>query len=378
MPAGAYFHCARARQERPIVKSQTTVLLVLCTIALCIPLASAADTWQPWENNPEHITAMKAFVAYTGEKDKATMDGAVTYFSTINNGATDLSAAEQQFLATVASVQSMNTNTSIDQALAQMKSEITAFRTDVSSDLKTYNGSASALHTAVNASVTADQPTIQNLYTAWWSARETSRLDEFTYNDGYRHNALANLTTKGADTSAAQAVLTQIDGLQPALKAALDNKDEKALESVNEQLGTLCRQFWSDLSSAAWQTRETTRLAEFDNRTAQMQGQLANLTAKGIDVSSAQAILNQIVAERPALQTAFQDKDETALKTVDSQLTALYQQFRAALQQIRQTARPAMTARNQTRYAGRAGTGAQPSPSMTPAGATALPGANTT
>jgi len=364
------------------VKSRTTVLLVLCTLALCIPLASAAGNWQPWENNPEHITAMKAFVAYTGEKDKATMDGAITYFAPINDGATDLSAEEQQFFATAASVQSMDTNTSIDEALAQMKSEVTAFRTDVSSDLKTYNGSAPALHAAVNASVAADQATIQNLYTAWWAARETSRLDEFTYNDGYRHNALDNLTAKGVDTSAAAAVLSQIDAQQPALKSALDNKDEKALESVNQQLGTLCQQFWSDLSSVAWQTRETTRLAEFDNRTTQMQNELANLTAKGIDVSSAQVILTQIVAERPALQSAFQDKDCNALKTVDSQLAALYQQFRAALQQIRQAAHATMAARNLTPHSGGQNGGGRPwtgaRPTVTPIGATTITGTNTT
>ena len=338
------------------MKTHTTILLVLCTIALCIPLVSAADNWQPWENNPEHITAMKAFVAYSGENDKAMMDGAVTYFGTINNGATDLSTAEQQFLSTVASVQSMNTNTSIDQALSQMKSEVTTFRTDVSSDLKTYNGSASALHTAVNTSITADQANIQNLYNAWWAARETSRLDEFTYNNGFRHNALNNLTAKGVDTSDAQAVLAQIDAQQPALKSALDNKDEKALEGVNQQIGTLCQQFWSDLNSVAWQARETSRLAEFDNRTTQMQNELTNLTSKGIDVSSAQTILNQIVAERPALQSAFQNKDENALKTVDSRLITLYQQFRTALQQIRQTVHTNMTVRNQTpRYNGQNG-----------------------
>jgi len=386
VPAGAH-QLPSGQTGEIIVKPQTAVLLVLCTMALCIPLASAADNWQPWYNNPEHITAMKANVAYVGENTKAMMDGAVTYFGTINNGATDLSSAEQQFLSTVASVQSMNNNQSINEALDQMKSEVTAFRTDVTSDLKTYNGSASELHTAVNASVTADQANIQSLYTAWWAARETSRLDEFTYNDGYRHDALTNLTAKGADVSQAQSVETQIDGLQPSLKSALDNKDEKALESVNDQLGTLCQQFWSDLSAVAWQTRETTRLAEFDNRTTQMQNQLANLTAKGIDVSAAQAILTQIIAERPALQAAFQDKDQNALKTVDSQLTALYQQFRTAVQQIRQTQmatiRANMTAHNGTarnwtgQYGGpRNWTGSRPM--MRPNAVGTIPAANTT
>jgi hypothetical protein len=190
----------------------------------------------------------------------------------------------------------------------------------------------------VNASVTADQATIQSLDTAYWTARETSRLDEFTHNDAIRNSAIANQTAKGIDVSQAQGIETQIGALQPSLKSALDARDEKALESVNSQLGTLGQQFWAAISAGAWQARETSRLADFDKHTTTLQDQLTNMTAKGIDVSQAQAVLTQITAERDPLKAAFDNHDQAAVKTVDSQLTALYEQFKTIIQGYRQSA----------------------------------------
>lgn len=313
---------------------------MLCMIALCIPVVSAADSGQSWTSNPEHITAMKAYVAYVSEDYQAKMNGAVSYIGTISGsaGTGDLTAAEQQFTATAASVQSMTTNESIDMALTQMKGEIATFHTATTSDMKAYNGSASALHSSVNASVTADQATIGGLYTAWWTARETSRLDEFTHNDAIRNSALTNLSAKGIDVSVAQGIETQIGGLQGSLKSALEARDEKALESVNSQLGTLGQQFWNAVSTDSWQARETTRLADFDKHTTILQNQLTNMTAKGIDVTQAQGVLGQIIAERDPLKAAFDSHDQQAVKSVDTQLTALYGQFRTIIQGYHQSA----------------------------------------
>jgi hypothetical protein len=339
--AGAH-RCGRQTGELNVKKSGTIFIgtALLCMMVLCIPVVSAADSGQSWTNNPEHITAMKAYVAYVSEDYQARMNGAITYIGTISGsaGTGDLTGAEQQFTATAASVQSMTTNDSIDEALTQMKGEVGTFHTDTQNDMKAYNGSASALHTSVNASVTADQATIGSLDTAWWTARETSRLDEFAHNDAIRNGALTNLTAKGIDVSQPQGFETQIGGLQPSLKSALDARDEKALESVNTQLGTLGKQFWAAVGADAWQARETTRLADFDKRTTTLQNQLTNMTARGIDVTQAQTILNQITAERDPLKAAFDNHDQDAVKTVDTQLTALYEQFKTIVQGYRQSA----------------------------------------
>jgi len=323
-----------------------SVLCLILLVVLVVPAVSAWSPGQPWSDNPEHIAAMQAYTAYSGEMFKAKMNGAITYIGTLNQsaGTTTLQTDEQQFLSTVSSVQSMDSNDSITQAWATMKTQIAQFRTDLKAALAAGNGSGSALQTAVTSSVTADQSTIQNLNTAYWTAREKSRLDEFSTNDAIRNGILSNLTAKGISDTQAQSIETQIQALQPQLKSALDAKSDSQIDSVNDQLATLCQQFAQAVQSLVWQARGTTRLAQFTNTTTRMQNELTNLTARGIDVSSAQSILSQITALQPQLQTAFQNHDETSLKSIDSQLVSLDQQFRQTLAQIVQSAREAMRA----------------------------------
>ena len=105
--------------------------------------------------------------------------------------------------------------------------------------------------------MTADQATIQSLDNAYWTARETSRLDEFSYNDARRTGILANLTAKGVDVTSAQQIETQIQALQPGLKAGLDARDDAQLKTVNSQIDTLCQQLAQQIVSISWQARQT-------------------------------------------------------------------------------------------------------------------------
>ena len=327
-----------------MIKKNSLLFLSVCVftlVALGIPSVSAWTPGQSWNDNPEHIAAMQASTAYSGELFKAKMDGAIQYIGTLNGSVSNgiLQADEQQFLTTVASVESMTTNESISQAWSTMKTQIAQFRTDLKTALSADNGSDSSLQSSVNASVTADQATIQNLDNAYWTARETSRLDEFSYNDARRTSCLANLTAKGIDVTSAQQIENQIQALQPNLKAALDAKSDSQLDTVNDEIYGLCQQLSQAVSTVSWQYRETNRLAQFDNTTTKMQDRLDNMTTKGLDVSSAQTILTQIVNLRPQLQTAFDNRDENAIQSINAQLVSLDQQFNQALHTIMSEAR---------------------------------------
>jgi hypothetical protein len=319
-----------------LTKHLKLVICLVFLLALVIPAVSAWSPGQSWSDNPEHIAAMQAYTAYSGELFKAKMNGAIQYIGTLNGSVStgSLQSDEQQFLATVASVPSMTTNDAIMQAWGTMKTQIAQFRTDLKAALSADNGSGTALQASVNNAVTADQSTIQSMDNAYWTARETSRLDEFSYNDGRRTGVLANLTAKGVDVTSAQQIETQIQALQPSLKAALDAKDDSQLNTVNSQIDGLCQQLSQAVVSISWQARETARLAQFDNTTTRMQDRLANLTARGLDVSSAQSILSQIVGLRPQIQTAMDNHDETTLKSINSQIVSLDQQFNQALRSI--------------------------------------------
>ena len=333
------------------MNSGTRVLLIgLCIaslVVLAVPAASALDASQPWKDNPEHVTAMQAYVAYQGEQFKAKMDGAIQYVGTLNGSVStaSLQSDEQQFLATVSSVTSMTTADAITQAMQTMKTEIAQYRTDLRTALAAGKGSGADLKTAVDGAVTADQANIQNLENAYWSARETSRIDEFNYNDARRTGVLANLTAKGIDATPAQSIETQIQGEGASLKTAFDARNEAQLRDANTQLATLTQQFGKEVQSLAWQARETARLARFDNTTTRIQDRLTNLSARGLDVSGAQGVLSQIIALRPQIETALENHDETTLRGLNSQLISLDQQLNQDLRQALSQARAQRTPR---------------------------------
>jgi hypothetical protein len=215
----------------------------------------------------------------------------------------------------------------IQAAEAQMKTDRTSFMTAAKGDLKQYNGTGTALAASINASVMAQAATLQTLENTWWTDRQTARMDEFATNDQRRNGVLSNLTAKGVDVSQAQAVENQIQQEGTALNSALTSRDESAIKAANEDLATLNKQFATLVQGDEWTGRETTRLAAFDKESARMQGELANLTAKGVDVSQAQAVLTQIGAERDPLRAALDAHDATALKTVNTQIKTLDTQF---------------------------------------------------
>jgi len=189
-----------------MMKKNDKFFLSICIFALIsagIPAVSAWSQGQSWNDNPEHIAAMQAYVVYSGELYKAKMDGAIAYISSLNDptGSGNLQADEQQFLTTVFSVKTVSTASAIEQGRGTMKTEIGQFRTDLQADFSADKGNLDALKKAVADAESQDQTTIQSRDNAYWTALETSRLDEFTYNDGHRTAALANLTAKGVDVN---------------------------------------------------------------------------------------------------------------------------------------------------------------------------------
>jgi hypothetical protein len=220
-------------------------LCAICLVAAILPAASALGNGTSWNENPEHIAAMQAGVAYAGAVGQAQMDGAVSYIGTLSNGAgtSQLSAIESQFSGTESSVQSMTAADQIRAAETQMSADRKGFMTAARGSLREYNGTGTALSESINASVMAQSGTIQSLKDTWWTARETARMDEFARNDQNRNSVLAKLTAKGVDVSQAQAVEDQIRQEGTALKAAFDSQDGNAVRAANQQLATLCSRF---------------------------------------------------------------------------------------------------------------------------------------
>ena len=84
--------------------------------------------------------------------------------------------------------------------------------------------------------------------------------------------------------------------------------------SVMAQSATL-----QTLENTWWADRQTARMDEFAANDQRRTGVLSNLTTKGIDVSQAQAIENQIQQEGTVLNTALTSRDESAIKAANEQ-----------------------------------------------------------
>jgi hypothetical protein len=84
-----------------------------------------------------------------------------------------------------------------------------------------------------------------------------------------------------------------------------------------------------ELRDDLWASHQQYRLAEFD-----LNGQRANsvitiLGKYGLDTTTCQSTLSTISGKRPALETALTTKDKEGLKTINSELKTLWQQFRS-------------------------------------------------
>ncbi len=83
---------------------------------------------------------------------------------------------------------------------------------------------------------------------------------------------------------------------------------------------------------------------EFAHNDQDRNSVLAKLTAKGVDVSQAQAVENQIQQEGTALRAAFGTQDGKAVKAANQQLATLCSQFRDTVKGYRAAHLPGATA----------------------------------
>ena len=81
------------------------------------------------------------------------------------------------------------------------------------------------------------------------------------------------------------------------------------------------------LENTWWTDRQTARMDEFSTNDQRRNGVLSNLTAKGIDVSQAQAVETQIQQEGTVLNAALTSRDESAISAANEDLATLNKQF---------------------------------------------------
>jgi len=82
------------------------------------------------------------------------------------------------------------------------------------------------------------------------------------------------------------------------------------------------------LKDDLWNLHVQHRLAMYDSNVQYAGNILTTLQKYGIDTTQAQATLTTIGDKRSDLETALQNKDKAALKTINADLQSLWKQFR--------------------------------------------------
>jgi hypothetical protein len=172
------------------------------------------------------------------------------------------------------------------------------------------DGAISYIGTISNGAGTSDLSSIESQFTG-----TVSSVQSMTTADQIQAAETQMKTDRTSFMTSAKGELKEYNGTGKVLAASIN-------ASVMAQAATL-----QTLENTWWTDRQTARMDEFATNDQRRTGVLSNLTAKGIDVSQAQAVENQIQQEGSALNAALTSRDESAIKAANEDLATLNTQF---------------------------------------------------
>ena len=102
---------------------------------------------------------------------------------------------------------------------------------------------------------------------------------------------------------------------------------EDMRSSINDSIASVGESV-DGVKGYAWLAGDAARLQVFDLAVMKQNELLASLSSRGIDVSAAQSVADQIAAQRTVLVDALKNHDDAALTTTNAVIKSLNQQFR--------------------------------------------------
>ena len=102
---------------------------------------------------------------------------------------------------------------------------------------------------------------------------------------------------------------------------------EDMRSSINDSIASVGESV-DGVKGYAWRPANAARLQVFDLAVMKQNELLASLSSRGIDVSAAQSVADQIAAQRTVLVDALKNHDDAALTTTNAVIKSLNQQFR--------------------------------------------------
>ena len=241
------------------------VALGLLILMLVVPFASAvvnSDTLPAskdpnYVDRPEAIASLKNHVAYIGEIQDARMAGVIRYIGNISigNGTVELEQIRDDYLVAASTIPLMQTNDDIAKARDRLTTYSREFSEETKTQMILYKGSSDALQLSTRASVNAADADIIRHNGSLWLASESARLTVFNQDSVKRTKMITTLANHSTDTGMIRNLSEQIDAQRPGLEKALTTKSFESLETTNEKIRVLTKEYRDTVQKAraAWE-----------------------------------------------------------------------------------------------------------------------------
>ena len=309
-----------------------TLSLCLILVALLVVPATAADTTSAMDI----VAIRQAHLSWTALEKDIEMNTAVTYCGTLyGSDTTTMNRLLSEFRAEEARITETSTTKEIDELIAEMRNTTAQFRGETYTVMTKGQGKWDALTSQIFL-VKENNPYIHEKKERYWAVRTADQLAAFDawVQEGQQH--LDTLKAGGYDTTSAQRALDVFSSKRPDVKAALTQKTELAVISINQLIRPLSMDFTRKLEEVQEQIPDTARFRFFIEQADRAVGNAdivnAALVPVLLDIGSAETVLsktkNDLTEARRLLGTGNLENTKTPLRLVKKDLTDLAEAYR--------------------------------------------------
>jgi hypothetical protein len=303
---------------------------LLCALLLCVPVMAAGD---PAAGD---VAIRQAHLAWSALDTETDMQAAVAYCTTLYGSDTaNMSLLLAEFKAEEALVPSAATGQELDSLIADMRNTTGEFRTVTYAVMTRGQGNWDTLGLQM-AAAKENNPYLLGKKDAYWSVRKATQLAAFDawVQDGQQKLDLLN--ARGYDTAAAQRALDVFSSRRPDVQAALETKNEIAVDAINLQVRPLSDQFVLEVAGTQEQVPGNVQLQFYIDqgyRAVELADQVnLALVPVLIDIGEPDPVLartkTDLASSRKVLSTGNLGAAKTPLRLVQKDLTDLAQAYR--------------------------------------------------
>ena len=259
----------------------------------------------------KQVEIRQAHLAWIIAAQEIRMEAALEYISDISGGQgistledliSDLQEQKEK-------IQTLTTHVALNTAILQFKQIIADFKEELHTQMDTYQGKILVLLNQIQTALESNATMLSTLEDSYWTIRQTNELWIFDYRVANAQTIINTLTSRGYNTTHAQAKLDEIQDKRSDLQAAYEARNQNQIHSVNLQIIALSKELRTIVKNLQIQIPQEKIIQYWIhvgeravNRTATIISELETL---GIDVIVLQQIHSQAEINLDSAKEAF-------------------------------------------------------------------------